>query len=571
MVKKRLLIFVFLITFSEVSGSVIDSLKLELAKNKTDSKEKIDILNELAYQHWTFDPDQSKSYSQEALLISETLDYREGLAFANRSLGVANWTQGDYEEGLNYLLTALIEYQTLSDTLNIANVMMNTALIYVEQDSYDEAFRYFSEALKTFDMLLKPKRYINTANHIGELFQRQELYEKALGYYLKSLQISDSIEYNYGKATAYLNIGSLYKATNRLDSALFYSQRAKRIQSSSADINGLATSYYTLGTIHLMKEDFEMAQMNLLKGLELAEKLNSKKLKRDIYQELSKLSKQKREFKKATEYLEEYALLNDSLLNAELLKNIVRFENKIELEKKEAELERQQYQVQLLEKESKINDLILYALMLGIAALLILTYLIWSRQKIRIRKNAELLKASQELNESQQELAQIAVENAQLKERELRKELEFKSKELTSYTLNFIQKNDLLTEVKSGLVELKKSKEGEKGKQLTSLMKLVDSSVNIDRDWNDFKLHFEEVHSNFFTILSERFPDITNNELKLCALLKLNMNLKEAANIMGISPESVKTARYRLRKKLGLDKEDNLVEFVINIEDQANS
>ena len=569
MINRFFCLILVLFSFSKVSGSVIDSLRAELKNMQNDDSLKVDVLNELGYQYWTFDPDLSKKFSQEALILSQALNYRKGFAFANRSMGVAHWTQGDYEQGLNYLLTALIEYQSLSDTLNIANVMMNTALIYVEQNSYDEALRYFSEALNTFNLLQKPKRFVNTSNHMGELFQKQENYAEALNYYKKSLKISDSINYNYGKATAYLNLGSLYKETNKLDSALFFSQMAKKIQSSSADVNGLATSYYTLGTIYFLKADFKRANENLKEALLLAEQLKSKKLKRDIYYELSMLSKSMFDFKNAAEYLESYAALNDSLLNAELLKNIIRFENRIELEKKEAELQKQQYQVELLEREGRIDDLLQYALMLGIATILILMYLIWSRQQIKIRKNKELLKTSQELNESQQELAQIAIENATLKERELLQELEFKNKELTSYTLNFIRKNELLSEIKSGLSELRKNKSAEQDKKLTSMVKLVDSRVNIDRDWDDFKLHFEEVHTNFFSTLSERFPDITNNDLKLCALLKLNMNLKEAANVMGISPESVKTARYRLRKKLGLGKDDNLVEFIMSISEES--
>ncbi len=562
MVKRYLFIFLLVLSFLESIGSVVDSLKYELTKNRKQDTLRVDILNELGYQFWTFDPDQSKEYSSEALELSKSLDYRQGIAFANRSLGVVNWTQGNYEEGLNHLLNALIEYQSLSDTLNIANAMMNTALIYVEQDSYNKAFRYFSEALNTFVLLDKPKRFINTANHIGELFQKQELYDDALNYYRKSLKISDSVNYNYGKATAYLNLGSLYKEMGKLDSALNYSQKAKKIQSASADINGLATTYYTLGTIYFLQSNYLLADENLTEGLRLADQIGSKKLKRDIYWQLSQLKQKVKSYNTALNFLEQYTILNDSLLNAELLKNIIRFENRIELEKKEAEVEKQQYQVTLLEKEARIDKILRYSLIVGFLAALALAYLIWSYQRIKIRKDREL-------NKSEQELSRMAIENAQLKERDLRQKLEFKNKELTSYTLNFIRKNELLSEVKTGLVELKKSKDDEKPKKLNSLVRLVDSSTNIDRDWSDFKLQFEEVHANFFTALKERYPDLTTNELKLCALLKLNMNLKEAANVLGISPESVKTARYRLRKKLDLGKEHNLAEHIMGIEDST--
>ncbi len=81
---------------------------------------------------------------------------------------------------------------------------------------------------------------------------------------------------------------------------------------------------------------------------------------------------------------------------------------------------------------------------------------------------------------------------------------------------------------------------------------------------------FEELHEGFFYKLKQHFPDLGNAELKLCALLRLNMNMKESSRVLGISSDSVKTARSRLRKKLGLNTEDNLVDFLISF-DHANA
>ena len=79
------------------------------------------------------------------------------------------------------------------------------------------------------------------------------------------------------------------------------------------------------------------------------------------------------------------------------------------------------------------------------------------------------------------------------------------------------------------------------------------------------------MHDGFFKDLKQAFPEVSNAELKLCALLRLNMNLKESAKILGIAVDSVKTARYRLRKKLGLKTEDNLVDFLIQFENKMAS
>lgn len=141
------------------------------------------------------------------------------------------------------------------------------------------------------------------------------------------------------------------------------------------------------------------------------------------------------------------------------------------------------------------------------------------------------------------------LERARQIEEELKQTLHFKDKELTSYTMNFIRKNELIEELGEKVATLK-SKLPEQSKELASILNLVQNN-NIDKDWDDFKRIFENVHTDFFTRLLEKHSDLSPTELKLCALVQLNLSVKEMASLMGISPDSVKTSRYRLKKKLG--------------------
>ena len=92
----------------------------------------------------------------------------------------------------------------------------------------------------------------------------------------------------------------------------------------------------------------------------------------------------------------------------------------------------------------------------------------------------------------------------------------------------------------------------------------LDNSTSKDT-WDEFEVRFKEVHANFYNRLSNEFPDLTAQELRLCAFLRLNMTNKEIAAITYQSLDSLKTARYRLRKKLGLDRDENLVAFFTKI------
>jgi DNA-binding CsgD family transcriptional regulator len=123
-----------------------------------------------------------------------------------------------------------------------------------------------------------------------------------------------------------------------------------------------------------------------------------------------------------------------------------------------------------------------------------------------------------------------------------------------------IQKNDLLQELKEKL-------ENNNGPAIdASVSKIINKGLTQDNEWSDFNKHFESINKNFFSRIKQAFPDISPNELKICALIKMNLSIKEMASILNISPDSVKTARYRLRKKLNLNTEDNLTDFILNLQ-----
>ncbi len=568
---KYLFIFLLCCAITSVNAIVLtDSLANELKAHPQQDSVRVDILNQLSYAYWIVDPAKAEMLSREALAISNRQSYLRGMAMANRSIGVTSWAQGNYEEGLDVLLTSLSQYQLLRDTLNIANVMMNTGLIYAEQNSFDEALRFYTEALASFRYFKKPDREVNTLNHIGELYQKQKAEELAKATFREALAISDKNDFIYGRSTALSNLSALFQSWGKLDSALIYANEALLIQSAANDLNGKAFSYYNLGSIYHKMENYRLASSYLLLALKEAEVISSKKLKRNTFLKLKQIATVRGNFKEALQYAEQYNIVNDSLFNAEKLREFVRLENKFALEKSEQELKLKDQEVDILQKAAVIDRLWRNSAILGVLAILTISYFIYSRQKINLKRKKELFTKNEEIYLANEALTKAELENARLKEIELRQKIEFKNKELTSYTLNFMQKNELMEGLKTNIEDLKKSQNGETIKKLNSLNRMVTSSMHIDKDWQDFKRQFEEVHTDFFSLLKEKYPTLTSNELKLCALLKLNMNLKEAATVMGISPESVKTARYRLRKKLELGREDNLVEHIISLESGMN-
>ena len=147
-----------------------------------------------------------------------------------------------------------------------------------------------------------------------------------------------------------------------------------------------------------------------------------------------------------------------------------------------------------------------------------------------------------------------------MKEQQLHNEIEFRESQLSSMALQMLQKNELMQEIKEQLEVDKKST------QENTLNKIINKGLNHDKEWSDFNSYFESINKNFYSRIKQAYPDISPNDLKICSLIKLNLSIKEMAAILNISSDSVKTARYRLRKKLQLNTEDNLTDFILNLQ-----
>src|SRR5690606_5231577 len=148
------------------------------------------------------------------------------------------------------------------------------------------------------------------------------------------------------------------------------------------------------------------------------------------------------------------------------------------------------------------------------------------------------------------------------KQVELEHELHFKNKELAAYALNFVQKNGLLERLYSQLREIRGATPKDQARALNQTERTLRQHRSLEKDWEDFKGYFDQVHGRLLANLKEKFPQLSGNDLKVAALARLNLNIKETSNILGISPESAKTARYRLRKKLDMGPEDDLFSFL---------
>jgi len=145
-------------------------------------------------------------------------------------------------------------------------------------------------------------------------------------------------------------------------------------------------------------------------------------------------------------------------------------------------------------------------------------------------------------------------------------EIEFKNSELASSAMHIVKKGELLTKIKSELGSIIKKIDNEYAiTELKRMVKTLNEDENLDQEWEYFTKHFDKVHSDFIVKLKEKHNNISNNELKLCAYLRMNLSTKEIAQLMNISVRGVEISRYRLRKKINLATDINLFDYLISI------
>lgn len=146
-----------------------------------------------------------------------------------------------------------------------------------------------------------------------------------------------------------------------------------------------------------------------------------------------------------------------------------------------------------------------------------------------------------------------------LKNTQLRKDIENKNRELAISTMSLIKKNELLSNLKGELKSIKEKPE------VTSVIKIIDKNLNNNNDWEFFQDAFNNADKNFLNKVQESHPNLTPNDLRFCAYLRLNLSSKEIAPLLNISVRSVEIKRYRLRKKMNLPHQKSLVSYILEI------
>ena len=166
----------------------------------------------------------------------------------------------------------------------------------------------------------------------------------------------------------------------------------------------------------------------------------------------------------------------------------------------------------------------------------------------------------------QLELDRNEKEIVRLQNEKLEADVNYKNKELSTMTMHLVQRGKVLAKIKEVISAVIKNHDiNESSPSFRHLIRLIKDVEKKDQELDHMSVHFNHVNTEFFNKLKDLYPDLSQNDLKFCAYLSMNLSSKEMAQLMNVTIKAIEVGRYRLRKKLQLKPETNLYEFLINI------
>lgn len=203
--------------------------------------------------------------------------------------------------------------------------------------------------------------------------------------------------------------------------------------------------------------------------------------------------------------------------------------------------------------------------------ILLVLLVIWIvLKRIEISKKKERLKHLRSYRQKEQEYIRQALSSEKkiisLKNEKLRIEMIHRDKELANQTMDLIRKNKFLVKIIEDLEKLKKSNSDDLlNDKISAIITKIGKDIDHKKQWEIFETAFDEVHEDFLSRLKTKYPNLTPNELRLCAYLRMNISTKEIAPLMNISVRGVEICRYRVRKKLNIERDQSLTSIILHL------
>lgn len=454
-----------------------------------------------------------------------------------------------YNEAIEQYNKALV----LTEKNDTLAVLLHNEIgdIYLALRNTIKAKHYFNQSR----ILSSTSKYIKgeaiAKRLLGSCYEKEGKYLEALKYQNESLELFKRLNDQGEIAVVHENIGSIYEDLEKYNLAYDYFEKAhmyfKKVN-GSGQINVLNN----LGDINRKKGNYTQALDYTLKAFRLAVRLQDMYQLKSAHKDLAKTYGYIGDFEKAYNHLLESERISEDLISSENINQMNALQTIYETKQKETQINSLLQQ----KKNSQANqDLLLVSL--GAMVLIVsVLFLYFSRKR----------KENSKLQEYKQRTLKAELEKKAFEEKNLQDEIHVKTSALSRYSLHLSQKNKILSDLAFTLSNIANRKNIDINSNIKKLVKEINFNLQQEREWDEFNNFFKEIHPDFIKKLSSLSEEnLSPAELRLGMLLRLNLSSKEIASILRVTPDSVRVARYRLRKKLPIDQKEELVNFMIEL------
>ncbi|HAS40484.1 MAG TPA: hypothetical protein DCS93_08395 [Microscillaceae bacterium] len=538
---------------------------LKLAKTQ-DSPHQIDVLNNLGifYTTHSLHVDALKQF-QAALNIAQSRHLPLGKARTYQFFSKFYLKRGNFKQALDYANKALkiarsqkdrfAEYQFLGQKGRVLMWQGNlNALLANDQQMLDIAF-----ALKDSSSITRS--YNNMAGTYGELGKLN----KSITLFTKSLHLSRQIADTAAIFATFHNLGRLYSMTKDYTAALKIHKQGIEYASAKQDSALVGVFMMSIAKLYHAKQKYPRAVTYAQQSIPFLKTDFTIFNLGDCYKFLANTYDNLQQFGQAYQYQKLHTWTQDSLFKAQKAKTITKLEQNFQIKEQQKALEALRKEKALQEQCTSFQLKLRNYALLGLILLLFILILLYNRSRLRQRIMQQQSKLLLQENSRHVEETRRLDAEKRLKQEENKRlllNLDYKNRELATTTMLIQQKNEVLQNIQSDLVDFENQLPKKWSKSIYQIQKTIQTNTNLEEDWERLQLHFNEVHPDFFNKLQTNFCTLSQNDLRLCAYIKINLSNKEIARLLNVEFRSIQMAKYRLKKKLDLSKDDDLNEFI---------
>lgn len=467
---------------------------------------------------------KADKHFENALRLANKSSLHEMEAETYHQMGWNYYWQKKYAFAFEYFLKAnsLIRKMGYKNYYFVNKHLYDIGFMYYDFGNFKKAKEYLLESVK----YPVPSRWylIDNYNTLGLVYRELKIEDSAILYFKKTIEIARECRDTAWVGVATGNIAYIYYRQKNYNEAITMFLTDYQISKKNNDYNSLATVLNSVIRIYTKQKNFTLAADYMNELDTVIKEVNSQGILWHYFILKAQLSAVKKDFTNAYRYMDSATRYREQLMQRNDAHVISQAEQKVEVEKHLAD-------INLLESERDKQVLLRNAIITGTILFLIIAIQFFLRLRAAHKRDLEVLNSAK--SQLKHYIASIREKNQLIE--------------------GFRREIDRLNSLPNSPTQLEKGE---------ILEKLQSATILTDDDWDEFKRLFEKVHKDFFMKLKLRYPDLTNGEMRLMALAKLNLSRKEMAEMLGISPDSIKKTRQRINKKLNLPEDETLDQLV---------